>query len=294
MNAAAPPQRADYRFFERLRVRWAEVDMQSIVFNGHYLMYCDTAVAGYWRALALPYHAAMESLEGDLYVRKATVEYWASARYDELLDVGVRCERIGTSSMLLRCAVFRGPQALVAIELVYVFADPATQKSKPIPVAMRSLLLAFEAREPMVDVQRLTWSEARAGAMAIRQAVLVQELGIAALSAQDADDDEACHVLASNRLGMVVGAARLVRVQGRVGRIGRLAVLSGARGAGAGREMLGVLCRWAREQGLQRLELHSHVDATGLYRQAGFVPDGPAFDEQGVQHQSMVLVISQT
>ena len=26
--------------------------MQKIVFNGHYLMYFDTAVAGYWRALA--------------------------------------------------------------------------------------------------------------------------------------------------------------------------------------------------------------------------------------------------
>jgi hypothetical protein len=45
----------DFRYFDRLRVRWAEVDMQKIVFNGHYLMYFDTAVAGYWRALALPY-----------------------------------------------------------------------------------------------------------------------------------------------------------------------------------------------------------------------------------------------
>ncbi len=48
--------RTEYRFFERLRVRWAEVDMQKIVFNGHYLMYFDTAVAAYWRAMALPYH----------------------------------------------------------------------------------------------------------------------------------------------------------------------------------------------------------------------------------------------
>src|SRR5262252_7116697 len=43
-------QRTDFRFFERLRVRWAEIDAQQIVFNGHYLMYFDTAIAGYWRA----------------------------------------------------------------------------------------------------------------------------------------------------------------------------------------------------------------------------------------------------
>ena len=47
-------KRDDFRFFHRLRVRWAEVDMQKIVFNAHYLMYFDTAVSDYWRALALP------------------------------------------------------------------------------------------------------------------------------------------------------------------------------------------------------------------------------------------------
>jgi YbgC/YbaW family acyl-CoA thioester hydrolase len=46
-------QRQNFRMMHRLRVRWAEVDMQKIVFNGHYLMYFDTAMADYWRALAL-------------------------------------------------------------------------------------------------------------------------------------------------------------------------------------------------------------------------------------------------
>src|SRR5260221_98557 len=85
--------RSDYRVFERLRVRWAEVDMQQIVFNGHYLMYFDTAVAGYWRALAIPYHETMAYLGGDFFVRKSTAEYTSSARYDDQIDVGVRTQR---------------------------------------------------------------------------------------------------------------------------------------------------------------------------------------------------------
>ena len=40
--------RQDFRCLEPLRVRWAEVDMQGIVFNGHYLMYVDTALAEYY------------------------------------------------------------------------------------------------------------------------------------------------------------------------------------------------------------------------------------------------------
>ena len=82
-------RRQDFRFFHRLRVRWAEVDMQKIVFNGHYLMYLDTAIADYWRSMAIPYEAAMHQLGGDLYVKKAGLEYHASARYDDQLDIGL-------------------------------------------------------------------------------------------------------------------------------------------------------------------------------------------------------------
>jgi len=41
--------RTDFVCAPTLRVRWAEVDMQKIVFNGHYLTYIDTAIAEYWR-----------------------------------------------------------------------------------------------------------------------------------------------------------------------------------------------------------------------------------------------------
>ena len=42
-------------------------------------------MAGYWRAMAMPYHETMERLGGDLYARKVTIEYEASARYDDVL-----------------------------------------------------------------------------------------------------------------------------------------------------------------------------------------------------------------
>ena len=132
--------RNEFRFLDRLRVRWAEIDAQKIVFNGHYLMYFDTAVAGYWRALALPYAQSMQSLDGDLYVRKATAVYRGSARYDDLIDVGIRCGRIGNSSIVFSAAVFRQDELLVSGELVYVFANPATQTSLPVPQPLRAVL----------------------------------------------------------------------------------------------------------------------------------------------------------
>jgi len=106
-------KRQDFRFSHRLRVRWVEVDMQQIVFNGHYLMYFDTAVTDYWRQLAMPYAETMHQLGGDLYVKKASVEYHASAEMDDFLQVCMRCERIGNSSMTFVGAIFRGDELLI-------------------------------------------------------------------------------------------------------------------------------------------------------------------------------------
>ena len=289
MNQTAALKRAHFRYLERLRVRWAEVDLQQIVFNGHYLMYFDTAVAGYCRALALPYHATMAALDGDLFVRKATLEYEGSARYDEQLEVGIRCARIGNSSMLLQAAVFRSEQRLVHGDLVYVFADPANPTAKPVPPALREVLTGFEAGESMLDVRTGDWAALGTHAGAIRDAVFIQEQGIPAALQHDAADLEAVHAVAFNRLGLALGTGRLLAVADGVAKIGRMAVLASVRGAGVGRPLLDALVDAARARGDNEVMLHAQASAEGFYRRAGFAPRGPAFEEAGIAHQEMVL-----
>jgi YbgC/YbaW family acyl-CoA thioester hydrolase len=279
----------DFRFFDQLRVRWAEVDMQRIVFNGHYLLYFDTAVGGYWRSLAMPYHETMEMLGGDLYVRKATLEYLASAHYDERLQVGIRCERIGNSSMRFIGCVFRGQTPLVTSELVYVFADPATQTSKPVPPTLRSVLEAFEAREPMTTVDLGSWDQLAATASPLRHAVFVQEQGIPAEIEADAADAQALHAVATNRFGMVVGTGRAVFAEDGSARIGRMAVLASVRGAGVGASLLTALVSGCQARGAREVMLHAQADAVEFYRRHAFQPRGLAFQEAGIEHQEMVL-----
>jgi YbgC/YbaW family acyl-CoA thioester hydrolase len=271
----APMNRTHFRFFDPLRVRWAEVDMQQIVFNGHYLMYFDTAVAGYWRALAVPYQQAMQQLQGDLYVRKATLEYLASARYDERLDVGVRCLRIGTSSLLLAAAVFRGERCLVHGELVYVFADPHSQTSKPVPDALRTLMLGFEAGEPMLDVRVAGWAEHAVAVQGVRDAVLADDAGVPVALEQDA---AALHAVAYNRLQQAVGCGRLVMLGDGVAELAGVASLPGLRGAGVGRSVVQALAAAAAQQGAQRLRLHAPKTSLGFWQRLGFVGSPSAED----------------
>lgn len=280
-------KRQDFRFFHRLRVRWAEVDMQKIVFNAHYLMYFDTAVADYWRALALPYEEAMHQLGGDLYVKKATVEYHGSARYDDQLDIGLKCARIGNSSMVFTGAIFRGDALLITCELVYVFADPATQTSRPVPQALRSILTDFEAGAAMVTVSTGSWSELGQHAGVIRTAVFVQEQGVPMEMEWDEADQTAIHVVAYNGLGQAIGTGRLLQHAPGAGKIGRMAVNRVLRGAGLGRELLNALVAQAQQRGDIEVVLHAQRNAEGFYSRLGFVPRGEPFDEVGIPHIEM-------
>ncbi|MDQ6640717.1 MAG: acyl-CoA thioesterase, partial [Pseudomonadota bacterium] len=198
-------QRSDFRFFERLRVRWAEIDAQQIVFNGHYLTYFDTAIAGYWRALAMPYAATMQSLGGDMFVRKATLEYLGSAQYDDVLDIGMRCARIGNSSMAFVAGAFRQERMLVSGELIYVFADPEAKVPLPVPAELRALFETFESGAPMVEVRVGSWRDLEAAARPIRAEVFVDEQGIPAEMEWDDADADAVHAVAFNRLGRALG-----------------------------------------------------------------------------------------
>lgn len=281
----------DFRYFDRLRVRWVEVDMQKIVFNGHYLMYFDTAVAGYWRALAMPYHETMELLQGDLYVRKATVEYEGSARYDDQLQVGMRCARIGNSSVVFEGGCFRGDELLVRGELVYVFADPATMTSKPVPPDLREVLLGYEAGKSMVDVRVGTWDELGREAQAIRSTVFIDEQKIPAEMEWDAADAECVHAVAYNRFGMALATGRLLEHVPGTAKIGRMAVLPAMRGSGIGRAVLDALMAAARARGEREVLLHAQMNAAPFYQRAGFQPRGPEFDEAGIAHIEMVRAL---
>ena len=125
--------------------------MQGVVFNGHYLTYCDVAVTEYWRAIGLRYPQELVEAGTDTFVRKATVEYLAAAHYDDELFICARTAQLGRSSLRFVLELFRQDdpeRALIAAELIYVNADPKTKKSVPWSDRVRALIRGFEAVAP--------------------------------------------------------------------------------------------------------------------------------------------------
>jgi YbgC/YbaW family acyl-CoA thioester hydrolase len=282
-------KRSDFRFLHRLRVRWAEIDMQKIVFNGHYLTYIDTAVTAYWGRLALPYETAFHILGGELYVKKATLEYHASARMDDDLSVGMKCSRLGKSSMVFEAGIFRGDKLLISGELIYVFADPQTQTSKPIPEALRHILLIYEAGESVVDLKTGSWSEMKSLAAPLRSEVFVDEQEVPAELEVDELDATALHAVVLNKLGQAVATGRLLQAQAHVAQIGRMAVSKPLRGGHLGQMVVESFIEAARKRGDREVLLHAQCSAEGFYRRLGFKAHGDIFDDAGIDHIEMTL-----
>jgi len=130
------------------------------------------------------------------------------------------------------------------------------------------------------------WEADRSVLESIRRAVFIEEQRIPESDEWDDEDATSVHVLA--RLNRdPVGTGRL----NAAGKIGRIAVLAGQRGRGIGTLILSRLLDEARRLGIREPYLHAQVQAMPFYEKLGFERKGGEFDEAGIPHVRMSLVL---
>ena len=141
-TGARPP----FRYAAYTRVGFSETDAQGVVYYGRYMPYFDLARTEYHRHLDL---GGMRVEKGDFAMRASTVEYHAPARFDDLLEVFVRVERIGTTSVTYDHAAYKlvddGPDELmVTAKQTLVWLDIEQRQSLRVPDLFRDRILEFE------------------------------------------------------------------------------------------------------------------------------------------------------
>jgi acyl-CoA thioester hydrolase len=148
-DASAPSRPDDFAFFDPCRVRWADVDMQGIVFNPNYLVYADNAMTEYMRAVGFPYPQALLPFGADIFAVGSSIDFRASARFDDMLRIGARIERFGRTSFRFRIAPFRGDELLADIRTTYVCATPGeNRQTLPVPPKFAEIVERFEKLKP--------------------------------------------------------------------------------------------------------------------------------------------------
>lgn len=138
------PDLSAFRFSHRIRVRWAEADMQGVVFNGHYLTYFDIGITEYFRAAFESEPDRMRTLFANLYVARSTLNYRDSARFDDCIDLLVKTGKIGNTSLVIDFAITRDQTLLVDGQSIYVHA-PNGQSAR-VPDDVRAALDAIDQR----------------------------------------------------------------------------------------------------------------------------------------------------
>lgn len=127
----------------RLRVRYAETDQMGVVYHANYLVYMEEGRTRLMRELGAPY-SEVERRGWALVVRRATVRYRGSARYDDELVVRTRLEHVGRASVTFGYEVLRdgeeAPLAEGSTELACVGLQGSSRRPAPLPAELRALL----------------------------------------------------------------------------------------------------------------------------------------------------------
>jgi acyl-CoA thioester hydrolase len=100
-------------------VRYAEVDQQGVVFNAHYLLYCDEAMGAFCEQRGLREFVELVRLVS------STLTWSGPARWGDTIDVDVQCTKVGRTSATLAFDVRANGAPCCVVETTYVYADDA-------------------------------------------------------------------------------------------------------------------------------------------------------------------------
>ncbi|TFV54706.1 acyl-CoA thioesterase [Mycobacterium sp. PS03-16] len=139
----APETTPRPRFTLPIVPRYSEIDQQGVVFNGHYLTWFDEACTAFLDHIGVTY----PSLIGagvDFQVVHSEIDYAAPVRWRDDVGVGVRCERVGTTSFTLGFDVLRHSDDTPAVtgRNVYVVVSTDDWRKRELPESLRAALSA--------------------------------------------------------------------------------------------------------------------------------------------------------
>lgn len=131
-----------------LRVRYAETDQMGVAYHSHYLVWCEVGRTDLIRSLG-PSYAAIENDGIRLAVAEAALRYRQPARYDDLIRVETRLERVQSRGVTFAYAIFRehadGERDLLATATTALIAIDHDGRTRRLPDAVRELFGSLAA-----------------------------------------------------------------------------------------------------------------------------------------------------
>ncbi|MDE0746793.1 MAG: thioesterase family protein [Porticoccaceae bacterium] len=139
-------QRSDYKYFSSITTRWMDNDIYGHVNNAVYYSYFDSVANQY-----LIEKGGLDVHTSDVigFVVASDCQYKSPVAYPELLDAGLRVNKLGNSSVEYGIAIFKEGAHLASATgtFTHVFVNRSTDKSVRIPTGLRVALDALLVKE---------------------------------------------------------------------------------------------------------------------------------------------------
>ncbi|MFA5040585.1 MAG: tol-pal system-associated acyl-CoA thioesterase [Bdellovibrionales bacterium] len=121
-----------------VRIYYEDTDAGGVVYYANYLKFAERGRMEFLRRFGYSHEQVREEHDSILVVRHVEVDYLASARLDELLDVVTEATECKNSSMTMKQTVCRGDTVLAEITVVIV-AVGKSGRAVRIPPQLRQI-----------------------------------------------------------------------------------------------------------------------------------------------------------
>ena len=136
-----PEELAHYPIIHQQPIHWGEMDAFNHLNNVVYYRYAESARIGYLQALGM--------FDGNMVtvLAQSSCQYLRPVIFPDILLLGVRCQRLGTTSIVIEYSYYSTAQAAIVAtaEAVIVRLESNGQDKKPWTNEERERLLALEA-----------------------------------------------------------------------------------------------------------------------------------------------------
>lgn len=139
MPDSAEPRRSDFGILRPIPTRWMDNDHYGHVNNVAYYSFFDTAVNGF---LLETTGVDIRDLPAIGIVAESGCQFLSAVSFPDTIHAGLAIERLGTSSIVYRIALFRNDEANACAvgRFVHVYVDRQSRRPVPIPEPIRTVV----------------------------------------------------------------------------------------------------------------------------------------------------------
>ena len=114
--------------------------MQKVVFNAHYMAYCDDAIDTWFRAVLAPDGSGFESIGFDFMLKTMSITWDGPLRFGDTADLECSISRFGNTSFDVAIVGSVSGESRFNSTITYVSVTPSSTTPTPVPDLVRQRL----------------------------------------------------------------------------------------------------------------------------------------------------------